>query len=57
MSQVPALAPHLQKIVDAEYPRFSHAEMSPHRAAVELLLSEAECDHLMFCGTRLRAPD
>ena len=50
MSHVPTLAPHLQKIVDAEYPRFSQAEMSSHRVAVEALLSEAECDHLVFCG-------
>jgi Xaa-Pro dipeptidase len=50
MSQVPALSPHLQKIVDAEYPRFSDAEMSRHRAAVESLMSEAKCDHLVFGG-------
>ncbi len=45
-----ALAPHLQRIVDAEYPRFSPAEMTRHRAAVEALLVEAQCDHLIFCG-------
>lgn len=50
MSQVPALASHLQKIVDGEYPRFSDAEMSRHRVAVEALISDAECDHLVFCG-------
>ena len=44
------LPPHLQKIVDAEYPRFSAAEMARHRAAVEALLAEAQCDHLIFCG-------
>ena len=41
---------HLQRIVDAEYPRFSDAEMARRRAAVEALLAEAQCDHLVFCG-------
>lgn len=44
------LSPHLQRIVDAEYPRFSPAEMARHRAAVEALMREAGCDHLVFCG-------
>ena len=38
------------RIVDAEYPRFSAAEMARRRAAVEALLAEADCDHLIFCG-------
>jgi Xaa-Pro aminopeptidase len=37
-------------IVEAEYPRFSAAEMSRRRAAIEALLAQAECDHLVFCG-------
>ena len=45
-----ALPPHLQRIVDADYPRFSPAEMARHRAAVEVLLADAQCDHLIFCG-------
>ena len=40
----------LQTIVDAEYPRFSDAEMARRRAAIEALLKEAGCDHLVFCG-------
>ena len=44
------LPPHLARIVEAEYPRFSDAEMARRRAAIEALLSEAECDHLVFCG-------
>ena len=44
------LPPHLVRIVEAEYPRFSEAEMARRRAAVEALLSQAECDHLVFCG-------
>ena len=52
MSETPALATHLQKIVDAEYPRFSDAEVARHCAAVEALLREAECDHLVFCGAQ-----
>jgi Xaa-Pro dipeptidase len=44
------LPPHLQAIVDAEYPRFSDAEMARRRVAVEGLLREADLDHLLFCG-------
>src|SRR4030095_10636884 len=35
---------------DAEYPRFSAAEMARPRGAVEAALAEAECDHLVFYG-------
>src|SRR3954453_12326691 len=52
VTSVPRLSPHLQKIVDAKYPRFSDAEMARHRAAVEALLLEAQCDHLVFCGAQ-----
>ena len=44
------LSPHLARIVEAEYPRFSDAEMARRRAAIEALLVEADCDHLVFCG-------
>jgi Xaa-Pro aminopeptidase len=44
------LAPPLQAIIDAEYPRFSEAEMARRRSAIENLLAEAEADHLVFCG-------
>jgi Xaa-Pro dipeptidase len=44
------LPPSLQKILDAEYPRFSDAEMARRRAAIEALLKESGCDHLVFCG-------
>ena len=47
---VPALPARLQRIVDAEYPRYSPAEMARRRAAVEAALATAECDHLVFCG-------
>src|SRR5579862_3299602 len=40
----------LQKLLAAEYPRFSDAEMARRRAAVEALLKEVGCDHLVFCG-------
>src|SRR5262245_34578650 len=40
----------LQAIVDAEYPRFSPAEMERRRAAIHRLLVEAQCDHLVFLG-------
>ena len=51
--EVPAvnvLPPHLARIVDAPFPRFSEPEMARRRAAVEQLLERAECDHLLFCG-------
>ena len=41
---------HLARIVAADYPRFSVAEMARRRAAVTTLLAQAECDHLVFCG-------
>ena len=44
------LPPHLARIVEAEYPRFSDAEMARRRAAIEMLVAQAECDHLVFCG-------
>ena len=40
----------LQRILEAEYPRFSAAEMTRRRAAVETALAAAGCDHLVFCG-------
>ena len=40
----------LARIVDAPYPRFSDGEIARRRTAVEALLGEAECDHLIFCG-------
>jgi Xaa-Pro aminopeptidase len=45
-----ALPPHLARITQAEYPRFSVAEMARRRAAIEAVLTRAECDHLVFCG-------
>ena len=47
---MPNLAPHIRKIVEAPCPRFSDAEMARRRAAVEALLAEQGCDHLVFCG-------
>src|ERR1700741_337401 len=45
-----ALAPHLQALLDADYPRFSAGEMARRRAAVAALLAENARDHLVFCG-------
>ncbi len=45
-----ALPPHLRAILDAEYPRFSDAEMARRRAAIEQLLAEFKLDHLVYCG-------
>src|SRR5262245_65634461 len=47
---VPPLPARLQRIADAEYPRYSPGEMAHRRAAVEAALAAAECDHLVFCG-------
>src|SRR5437762_4013837 len=44
------ISEHLRSILEAEYPRFSDAEMAHRRRAVEALLGEAGCDHLVFCG-------
>src|SRR5690242_621252 len=44
------IAEHLRPILAAEYPRFSREEMARRRRAVEGLLREAGCDHLVFCG-------
>jgi Xaa-Pro aminopeptidase len=44
------LPPELARILAAEYPRFSDAEMARRRAAIEDLLQQSECDHLLFCG-------
>jgi Xaa-Pro dipeptidase len=44
------LPPHLQRIVDADYPRFSAAEMARRRCALEALLAENGLDHLVYCG-------
>jgi len=44
------LPPNLARIVEAQYPRFSAAEMERRRAAMEELLARAECEHLLFCG-------
>jgi len=56
MSEHPAhppglhLAPPLQALLDAEYPRFSDAEMARRRAAIEGLLRQEGLEHLVFCG-------
>ena len=44
------LPPQLRTIHEAEYPRFSAAEMARRRAAIERLIAEAELDHLVYCG-------
>jgi Xaa-Pro aminopeptidase len=45
-----ALPPPLQAILEAEYPRFSDAEMRRRRSEIEDLLKAAGLDHLVFCG-------
>ncbi len=49
-SAVLKLSPHLRAIHEADYPRFSDAEMTRRRAAIEDLLRESSLDHLVFCG-------
>jgi Xaa-Pro aminopeptidase len=45
-----ALPPHLQSILESEYPRFSGVEMARRRAGIEKLLTEYALDHLVYCG-------
>jgi Xaa-Pro aminopeptidase len=45
-----SLPAHLRRILEAEYPRFSAAEMARRRAAAERLLVEHNADHLVYCG-------
>ncbi len=45
-----ALPPRLQATLEAEYPRFSDAEMRRRRSAIEGLLDEAGLGHLVYCG-------
>lgn len=47
---IPSLPPRLRSIVEAEYPRFSAAEMVRRRVVMEGLLAEAGADHLVYCG-------
>jgi Xaa-Pro aminopeptidase len=44
------LAPHLRLLLEADYPRFSDAEMARRRAALQAVLAEAGVDHGVFCG-------
>jgi Xaa-Pro dipeptidase len=45
-----SLPERLRAIHEAEYPRFSDAEMARRRKAVEDLLKQSGLDHLVFCG-------
>jgi Xaa-Pro dipeptidase len=45
-----SLPAHLQSILEAEYPRFSAAEMERRRATIVQLLAEHDLDHLVYCG-------
>ena len=45
-----SLPARLQRIVDAEYPRFPAAEMARRRTAIESVLAETDLDHLVYCG-------
>src|ERR1700730_7452190 len=45
-----SLPAHLQRILDAEYPRFSAAEIERRHAAIAQLLAAHRLDHLVYCG-------
>ena len=47
---LPPLPSHLQALLAAQYPHFSDAEMVRRRTAMEAVLAEAGCDHLVFYG-------
>lgn len=44
------LPERLKPITDAEFPRFSSAEMARRRQAIARMLADAGCDHLVFLG-------
>ncbi len=44
------LAARLQSLLDADYPRFSAAEMQVRRAALTKTMDAAGVDHLLMCG-------
>ncbi|MBI4275738.1 MAG: aminopeptidase P family protein [Rhizobiales bacterium] len=48
--RLPPLSPSLRRIAEAEYPRFSDAEMQRRRTALETILLDACVDHAVFCG-------
>src|SRR5262245_62028059 len=48
--EVISLPPHLQRLLESDYPKFSDAEMARRRAAIERVLAEANAEHLVFCG-------
>lgn len=50
MPPIPPLPAHLERLRTTDYPRFSDAEMLRRREAVEALMREAGCEHLVFCG-------
>jgi Xaa-Pro aminopeptidase len=45
-----ALPPHLERLLAADYPKFSDAEMARRRTAMGAALAAANADHLVFCG-------
>ena len=45
-----ALPPHLARLLAAEFPRFSAAEMARRRVAIEQAMGAAGAEHLVFCG-------
>src|SRR6202451_3495946 len=44
------LPQRLRAIHEAEYPRFSDAEMTRRRTAMAALLADEALDHLIYCG-------
>jgi Xaa-Pro dipeptidase len=44
------LPPRLRALLDAEYPRYSTAEMEGRRTAIAGLLEQVGAEHLVFCG-------
>jgi len=46
----PELPAHLKPIIDAEYPRFSDAEMQSRRNALAAVMAEHKLDHCVIYG-------
>jgi Xaa-Pro aminopeptidase len=45
-----SLPENLRRIHEAEYPRFSTAEMQRRRDAIERVLADNDVDHVLYCG-------
>jgi Xaa-Pro aminopeptidase len=50
MLSIPPLPDRLEQLRVTDYPRFSDVEIKRRREAIEALMRDVGCDHLIFCG-------